>query len=261
MLLFLCSGVSTAIDSAVPGVRSAALRESNIAAKTTPEQFLINPALSAYVESLTIDTWHSRLFGLKELPLSGGSMVLPYRIANLGLAVQYFGHSLYQEMMLTANLSRRWQSGVHAGVNVRYHRTDVQRYGNSSVLSIDAGFIYEALTCLRFGGSISNMNHPAVNKFGEELSQIVRVSCAYDPADNAAVYLAVQKDGAFEPEVSIGMEISPIESFTFFSGVVLNDVKPAAGFQVKIKRVQMNYALQHHFELGATHVAGISFVK
>ncbi len=261
MLLFLCSGVSTAIDNAVPGVRSAALRESNIAGKTTTGQFLVNPALSAYAEHLIIDTWHSRLFGLKELPLSGGSLILPNETVNIGLSIQHFGHSLYQEMMLTANLSRAWESGIHAGGNLRYLRTDVQRYGNSSLFSLDAGFIYDVFTCLRFGGSISNMNHPAVNKFGEELSPIIRFGCAYDPADNATVYLAVQKDGAFQPEVSMGMEISPVESFTFFSGVLLNDVKPAAGILVKIKRVQMNYALQHHFELGATHVAGLSFVK
>lgn len=261
LLLITVGSLGLATESGVTGIRSAALRESNIASENDAGAFQLNPALAADVKRVYLDGWHARLFEIKELPLSGGVLAFPIGAFAGGVAAIHLGHTLYTETRFTFNMSGNWRTGISAGLNVQYRQTDVARYGIDRVLSFDVGFAYQVSNVLRLAGVIQNLNHPQLNESGEELEPIIRMGCAYKPSEAATAFLAVMKEGAFQPEVVTGVEFAASDHFTFLSSVELNNMKPAGGFQVRVHNVFVNYALQYHFELGATHIAGISFVK
>lgn len=261
LLLVISSCFGLATESGVTGIRSAALRESNIASENDAGAFQLNPALAAHVKSLYLEGWHARHFDLKELTLSGGLLTFPAGPIVGGIAVSHLGHSLYKKTRFTFNMSRIWPAGFSAGVNVQYRQTDVARYGSNRAFGFDIGIAYRMLNMLKFAGSIQNLNHPQINESGEELEPIIRMGCAYGPSEAATVFLAVMKEGVFQPEVSTGIEFAASDHFLLLSSIELNNMKPAGGFQVRVGNVLVNYSLQYHFELGATHIAGISFEK
>ncbi len=261
LLLVISNCFGLATEGGVTGIQSTALRESNIASKNDVGAFQLNPALAANVKRLYLDGWYTRLFNIKELPLSGGIMVFSVGKISSGIAVSHLGHSLYKETRFTFNTSRSWKTGFAAGVNMQYRQTDVLRYGSSNTIGFDGGIIYHASEVFSLAGSVQNINHPQINESGEDLEPIIRMGCAYKPSDVATVFLAVMKEGSFQPEVSKGVEFVSSDNLTLLISVELNDMTPSGVFQVRVGSIFVNYALQYHFELGATHITGISFAK
>ncbi len=179
---------------------------------------------------------------------------------STGLMVGSFGNTLYREATVGFNVSRAFWNGVlQVGLNVKNYYLKIKKYGSAAAFGIDVGLRYSPWHPLTFSMVVGNINQPALNGYQHEiptemnLGMVVRIS-------NQVVFTGVvQKEERFPVNVLVGFDFRINSHFFLQSGFQSYPGVPSLGVVFQQRNVRLHYALQYHFQLGETHLWGISF--
>ncbi len=197
-------------------------------------------------------------FGLSELSLGGFVYAHPTRVGILAISGGRFGFELYSEATVSATYSRPVHRTVALGLNVRYHRLDIEGYGSAAALGFDAGILIEPSERLRIGFVVKNLNAPAIGLAKERLPQVYSTGICYMPVDRFRILIDLEKDVRFPVSMRAGVEYQPLEFLAFRSGLATEPSKGTAGVGINYLRFAFDYAIQTHPELGFTHQFSVS---
>lgn len=240
--------------------RSAALANGYPASTAGRDGFLINPALSSYASGFYAALNHSRLYGLQELQYAGGAAVHPIGTFGAAISVENFGSSLYRETSTTINTSKSFlNKDLNIGISLHYYQISVTRYGSSSTASFSLGCQYQVLENLHIGAALTNVSRPALNGYRDEIPQVTRLGLQYQTSPTFITHLSIEKDSWYPPEITIAAEYIMYKGLALRSGFSSEISRPSLGIMLHVSRIEIDYALQHHFELGNTHFVGIAF--
>ena len=221
--------------------------------------FLMNPALTAWAKATRLGIGYAKPFGIPELNLANLLTNATLGKFGVGGAVHSFGNQQYREMMVSANLSRTFlQNKISLGVNFHWYRITIAHYGSpAQAFGLDLGAFIHLSQSVSTGFSLLNVNQPRLNGREEELPVVTTWGLAIRPADLVAVYLTLEKDRWYPVNLSLGVEASVTRFLVLQTGYQTNPTLPSLGLQFRHRWFAFYYALQYHFQLGATHSWGL----
>jgi hypothetical protein len=263
IFIIVCLGSKaafSAFDYPAYSARSAALSGSYIASTLSPDGFVLNPALLGNTSGFFAALNYSQLFNLKELRYTNGIIAYPFKSFGFGGAIEDFGNSMYRETRVSFSVSKRFHNNtLSLGLSLHYYQISVENYGNSATFGLNLGIRYQLLHNLHLAGTIENFNQPKLNGFGEQIPQRIQLGFQYQPVEQIAGHVKIQKDSWFSPEVFLGIEYKMFRGLELYTGFSTMATIPSFGVQFDILKVEINYAMQYHFDLGSTHFVGIAF--
>jgi len=259
VILVFSTGAFAAFDYPGYSPVGAALGNSYMASGQFASSFLLNPALSALPKFYTASLSYFQLFNMRELAYAGGTVTIPHGNWGIGAAAETFGGSRYRESRFALNMARRWSNNHFAlGITASFYNVNAGNYPAASTVGISLGIQYGLLSNLRIAGSVENINQPKLNGRAEEIPQRIRLGFQYNPLPDIDTFVTVEKDAYFDPDLLLGLALHPAASLKIYSGFSLQSSLPSGGIALQIGRLNINYALQYHFDLGTTHFIGIS---
>lgn len=249
-----------AFDYPANSPKNAALSGSPLASTYAGDGFLLNPALLVNANRFYAALNYSQLFNLKELRYSSGMVGMSLKSLGLGVGVEDFGNTLYRETKISIGAAKLFYNNILAvGLAVQIYHVSIERYGSSNSFGLNLGMRYQLLAGLHVAGTIENFNRPKLNGFGEQIPQKIQIGVQYQPLEQLAAHLKVQKDSWFSSEVLIGIEYRMLSNLQLCSGFSTLASIPSFGVMLDVSNIEVSYALQYHFDLGPTHFVGIAF--
>jgi len=238
------------------------MANSTIATTQFFSAFLLNPAISSAVKEGNLGLTYFKPYGISELNYAGLVFNIPFKNIGTGLAVSTFGNQLYRESQFIINFSKSFfKNKLFAGFNTHWYSVSVERYGNTNSLGMDAGLQYVINSKMLIGFSIHNFNQPELNGCQEEIPVITNWGISVGVDDRFHAYLAIQKDAWFPLNFMLGMNFKASSTFSVQSGFSTYPSSPTIGFYLERSKIRVNYVFQYHFDLGVTHLWGVSFHK
>jgi hypothetical protein len=259
-VLVFSGRVYSAFDYISISARNAALASSYLASTKISDAFLLNPALSVNNKNIYAGLNYSRLFNLEDLTYSMGVFSFSVKQNCIGLAIQNFGEDIYRENKITLNYARNLiDDKLAIGISGILYFISVANYNNLNTFGFSFGFRYKTSPSLWIAGAIENINRPKLNGYSEEVPQLIHFGLQYKVLDELYSHISVQKDAWFAPIVSFGIEYEIIKNLILSSGFTSAASLPSLGILLNISGIEIDYSIQHHFDLGPTHFVGIAY--
>ena len=218
-----------------------------------------NPAGAAGIRVRTLSLLHSpEPFGLRELERSALVFAEPAFTGCFVVGLSRFGFDLYREVTASISYAHRFSDQLDAGIAVTYYRLSIGSYGAASTVGVDMGVQWTMCPGLRGGFTATNVNAPTIGATGEKLPQLLSGGIAYEPLEGISVVLDVFKDLHFPLETRFGVEYRLVDELTLRAGVARDPAFFCAGLGFSVRPVIIDYAFQHHIELGFVHHIGVT---
>jgi hypothetical protein len=238
------------------------LSNSVIVSENFYSTFLLNPAATAQMNSINLGLMYFKPYSISEL--NNAIIISNFNIKNFGagLSISTFGNSIYQENQLTLNLSRPlFIDRFCLGLNLSFYNIRIENYPNLSTYGLDLGIIYIANDFFQTGFAIKNINQPNLSEHTEEIPLITKWGAAFKLEERINAYISIEKDSWFAPCLSFGFEFKTGEFLSIQSGYMTYPSMPSIGFILSKNWINFHYGFQYHFELGGTHLWGITFSR
>ena len=262
VLLIMTAPLFGAFDYTIPDVILMSTSESMVVSKHHYAAYLLNPAVSSQVRDAHLSLHYTQPYGITGLISGAFISQLKRGDYGFGLTATAFGNELYRENQLIGNLSHEFFDGQLAvGVNLRWNNLAVENYGTINVLGVDAGVQYQIQGGLLMGFAIRNINQPQLNNHAEELPVITQWGISFQPIERFDTYIALIKESWYPLSVRIGVLMRINSILGIHSGFNSNPSVPSFGFTLKRNWISVQYGLQYHFDLGGTHVWGLSIER
>jgi hypothetical protein len=137
----------------------------------------------------------------------------------------------------------------------------VTGYNNLNTVGIDAGVQYLLHPGLLMGFSLINLNQPVLAGYREEIPLITRWGISYHPTKRITAFASISKDSWFPLSLRMGFQLLVNPFLSLYSGLNTDPSVPSLGLQLRRNRISVNYAFQYHFDLGGSHMWGLTFGK
>ncbi len=262
IILLLAINVFAAFEYNVSEPYVSATSGSMVASTDKYSSYLLNPALSAAYRDLSVSLVYGKPYELPELRSGGLISRFGFGAFGGGAAFSTFGSDLYQENMVMANVSRCvLKERVYAGLNFRWYSISIENYGSSSTAGIDFGLLYLLSPYIQMGFSVTNLNQPDINGISQQFPLVTRWGVTYRWSDRFIFHTALEKEIRFPVSVRFAGHLKVSNSIDLYSSMNSYPSVPALGFMFSRNHIAIHYAFQYHFDLGGSHMWGISFSK
>jgi hypothetical protein len=262
ILLILALPLFGAFEYIIPDVNLISTSESIVVSNQLPSAYLLNPAVSSQVQNNHFSLFYTQPYGVPGL--MSGAFISHYRSGRygFGFTTTVLGNEIYRENQLVGNISREFfDRRLAVGVNLRWNLLSVENYGSLSVLGVDAGLQYQLQRGILMGFAVRNINHPQLTDHAEQLPIVTQWGMSFQLTDRFDTYIALSKDSWYPLSVRIGVLMRINSILLVHSGFNSNPAIPSFGLTLKHHWISVQYGLQYHFDLGGTHVWGLSFER
>jgi len=255
------------------GVRGDGMSKATVAINGDITSSLINPASFRMNCNRSINLGYNKLFMMyNHLFMSYGQKT---SFGNIGL--------LYIERDITGDftdsLNNVLSSGVlesekgivfthnfplnnyiQAGYNFKLYNLSMQKYGNATAISLDAGIVGNLFSTFKIGAAVHNVNRPI---FGKVIAYYVPsnliVGVSYEPYKGLLTTLQFEKEEGYDTRTEVGIEYKIIDPLlTVRCGVANNPMDFSAGLTINMGNFNIEYAYSSQREINDSHEVGIS---
>lgn len=220
-----------------------------------------NQAGMASIQNFSAGVYYENRFGLKELGLKSGAVIMPVKSGVFGLNVTNFGYTQYSETKVGLAFAKQFSSKFSAGVQLDYLSTHIaENYGNSSAIAAEAGFICKLNSKMAIGGHIYNPTRAKIASYNDERAPtIAKLGLSYTFSEKVIIAVETEKDIQYDPYFKAGIEYRPVKQLYFRTGFSTNPVLNAFGFGLDFKNFKLDFATSYHRTLGFTPQFSIIF--
>jgi hypothetical protein len=234
--------------------------ESSVASRQIYASYLRNPAISSQVNHAHFSLFFTQPYGMPDLRT--GSFITHFRLKKygFGLSTVLLGNEIYRETQVIGNLSRSFYNEQFSfGLNIRWYNLQVDGYGSMNVAGVDAGIQYQLHNGILMGFALRNVNQPGIAGQAEQLPSIIQLGMSFQLTNRVDTYLSVQKDSWYPLSVRFGVSMLINSYFQFQTGFNSSPSVPSMGMSLNRHWISVQYGFRYHFDLGGTHVWGLSF--
>lgn len=241
------------------GVKAIGMANTFVAVADDPWAIQYNPAGLSRIPYGEISGFIvPQQFGLPELRTTALAMVLPLKDVSLGASFDRFGFDLYNETTMSIGAGKAFSPSMFGGMTLNYRSLAIAGYGNTSVLSVDAGVLAEILPSVVVGGCFKNITNASFVKGDDDIPQCFSIGAGWKALNDLFVTAELEKDIRYAASLKAGIEKTFLNLLSLRFGVANNPDKYAAGIAVKYAGIEFGYAGYSHAELGWTHQIEIS---
>ena len=255
-LLFLnCTKGQNAFSS-ISGARGIGVGNSNLVYQDIYSGFN-NQAGLAHLEGFSGAVFTENRFLLNELQLLGLSIANPINSGTVGMTLQYFGFSAYNEQKIGLNYSRKLLEGLSIGAQFDFLNTRIKEYGSASAITFELGLQYEILEKIIAGVHVYNPIRVSLGT--DELPSILQIGITYQATDYITISGSIEKDTYLPYNFRFGFEYELLNKIHLRAGVNSQSNRFSFGVGYSVNQLHLNIAASYHETLGFSPAFGVSY--
>jgi len=220
-----------------------------------------NGAAITEVRQITISLNYLRYLFSNELSAQSFAMVIPLRNNFLGVHLQRYGFSAYNESKMGFTYAKKFNQ-LSFSLNANYHQLTIQNYGSATAVSVDIGSLYTFNNQFIIGAYIKNpfqQNYVATNLVTEILTSY-SVGFSYIASNKVLLATSVSKtkQQAIDPRFGLEYKIHTILSLR--GGTSLKPFKQYGGMGLNYKKLAFDFAVANDNNLGYLPQISLGYV-
>ena len=221
------------------------------ASQADPLSFTANQAALAKINQVGAGVYGERRFLLAATSSYAAAFVLPSRLGNFGVALNYSGFKNFNENKIGLAYSRSLGTKIDIGIQFNYYSYRIPSYPSGSSVNLEAGVIMHLSDKLNAGAHVFN---PVGGKLGklqdEKLATAYKFGLGYDASDNFFVGSEIVKEEDKPVNVIAGFQYQFARQFFVRSGMMSESSTVFAGVGVGFKNLRLDIAGSYHQLLG-----------
>ncbi len=254
-LLSVASGENPPIGGRSAGMANASVTSTDFWSLSS------NQAGIASIQNFSAGIYYENRFGIKELGLKAGAVVMPTNSGVFALSITNFGYSLYNENKIGLAYARNFSNKFSAGIQLDYLSTHIaENYGNSSAIAAELGMIFKMNSKMAIGAHIYNPTRAKIASYNDERAPtIAKLGMSYIFSEKVSIAVEAEKDIQYNPFFKAGIEYHPINQLYFRTGISTNPMLNTFGFGLELKNFNLDFATSYHQTLGFSPQFSIIF--
>lgn len=240
------------------GARSRALGDANTTISDSWAMFNNIGGISGESRGSVVFGFN-QYFDLEGFNSVAVGVVQPTRFGNIGISALRFGDDLYSEQMYSLGMGNKI-GFVRLGFRANYFQVQIDEYGTTAGFLLDFGGIVELSPKWSFGATVSNFTASTLSDLDNAaLPVVMKVGISFKPAKQVTLLADLVKDVEFDPEIRAGMEYWVNQKIALRTGINTQPFSGFAGFGLRLRQFEIDYALCSHQFLGFNHQLSVSF--
>ncbi|OQX95755.1 hypothetical protein B6I21_03760 [candidate division KSB1 bacterium 4572_119] len=219
----------------------------------TPDAIYLNCAGLAQLNSTALSFNYVRPFGMKELAHFSFNTAIPTSWGHFAAGVSSFGNELYQEQTTVFGFSESISEKFFYGINFHYMKLQIKGYGSDYCYGIDVGFLVKLNPRLNWGFFTTNINRASIGKSDDLLPQSFSTGINIVPLERINLNVDLYKELPFPLELRAGIEYKLLDKIAVRGGFSTEPAQFCGGFGFFFRKIQCDYAVNTHMDLGLTH--------
>jgi hypothetical protein len=178
---------------------------------------------------------------------------LPTSSGNFGFAATRFGSSDYNETETGLAYAHKIGDKAAIGAQFNYHSFKLASYGQKSLLSIDAGAIFQLSNELRGGFHVYKPAGNLKAKDGElKLASVYEVGLGYDASDQLFLTAVASKVEGVSMQVNAAVQYAITKGILCKGGISSGSSSFYIGAGFSLKYFRLDAITSFHPQLGVT---------
>ncbi len=222
-----------------------------------------NQAAGAYLERPSIGLYYAPVFIGQGVTNVSGIVAIPVKKGGtLGLAVNYFGYSLYNEKKVGLSYAIKLAKYISLGIQLDYLNNKISGYGTKNYVTFEMGVFARPIDELSIAFHVYNPLKIYIDKAtGEKVPTVFRFGITYEAVKKFFISAQIDKDLKNKLIFRAGAEYTLKDLISFRAGVATDPVTGTFGLGVILKQglcfdaafsYQGNLGFQPHFGITYT---------
>lgn len=260
-ILIFGFSISYSIENYPAGARSRALSNAFISVSDIWSNFH-NQAGIAGIKSISAGFYYESRFMVDELSLAAGTLILPTKTGNFGIAFYQFGKGSFKENKIGLSYALPLTEKLSAGIQLDYFSQRFPENERSKgFVTFEAGAVYSPNKKLYLGAHVFNPISAGIEtaEGKQKIPAVFRLGGHYQFDEMVMLITEVQKETGHPFSVKSGIEFSPVRNLSLRFGVSGKLFSYTAGMGYKFGKITTDIAFGYHGNLGITPVVSIQF--
>ncbi|WP_443947196.1 hypothetical protein ACJVDH_08805 [Pedobacter sp. AW1-32] len=220
-----------------------------------------NGAAITEIKQTTVSLNYLRYLFSNELSAQSFAMVIPLRNNFLGIHLQRYGFSEYNESKMGFTYAKKFNQ-LSFALTANYHQLTIKNYGSATAVSVDAGALYTFNNQFIIGGYIKNpfrQNYFATNLTTEILTSYT-VGFSYIASDKVMLATSISNTRQQAVDSRFGLEYKIHTTLSLRCGTSLKPFKQYGGIGLNYKKIAFDFAVANDNNLGYLPQISLSYV-
>ena len=198
-------------------------------------------------------------FNISELSSLNAGLIYPVGAFNLGLTINKFGDQVHHQNQVGL-AAGHIMGNTSLGLKINYLIYNTEGYGSRGYFIAEVGSVTEFSSRLKVGIYAYNVNLAKFSDSGDNrLPILFRAGISYQPLPSFALNIETEKTFGYTTATKIGFLYHLKKKFHITSGIRTNPLNYNFGAGVDTGRLEVDYAITGHSELGLSHLLSISY--
>jgi hypothetical protein len=177
--------------------------------------------------------------------------VMPAKLGNFGIQLNYAGFKNFNENKFGLAYARAAGSKLDVGIQFNYYSNRIPGYGTASAVYAEAGAIIHVSSKLNAGVHIYNPTGAPLGKEGnEKLAAAYKFGLGYDASPGFFISAEICKEESMPINVLAGVHYQFAKQFFARAGIVSQTSSIYAAFGISWKNMRADVAVARHPQLG-----------
>lgn len=247
-------------ENYIVGSRSAGIAHSSVAIS---DLWAVqnNPACMVDINKISAGLYYENRFLIKELSLKSFVLAVPVNFGVIGLSVNYFGFSLYNESKIGLAYARKFGERFSAALQIDYLSTRIgENYGNKSLLTFDVGLSSKINDKLTIAAHIFNPQSAEISRsYDERTPAIIKIGAAYFISDGLLLSFEADKNINNDAIIKSGIEYLLMKKVYLRTGISTNPLINFFGVGFNFKNFTVDFSSSIHNVLGFSSQISFSY--
>ncbi len=218
-----------------------------------------NAAAITQINKFQTGAYSEQRFTESKLELSNISIVQPFKYVHVGLAINHFGYSVYNQQRLVASVAKKLSPSFSLGIQLNYVSTFIQDYGTTGNATIGLGVYANPIPKLTLAFVVFNPSQSTYGKTTrEKIPAYARLGCAYTLSEK--VRLNIEADQQLNNELiwRAGVYYKIHDVLHLGMGAATKPTYYTFGTALLLKKVKIDIAMSIHEVVGVSPHLGLS---
>lgn len=187
------------------------------------------------------------------------SLLMPTKLAAVGLGIFRFGDDIYNENIASLAFGNTI-GNTSLGLRSNYIQYRAEGFGTSAALSFDFGGISQLTPQISVGAYITNLTQSKLSDTDKQrLPTKLVAGLGFRPSDKVFLITEIEKELDYQATWHGGFEYAVYKKFFFRSGFNLNPNAAFFGLGGQKKNIKFDYALSMNPLTGQAHQASATY--
>lgn len=219
-----------------------------------------NPSAISDFKNINAGISSEQRFGESKLSKESIAFVLPTKFINVGLSINHFGYTLFNQQKISLSLAKKLSKQFSLGITFSYFETNISEQNHSGNFLGELGLLYHPFSKWHLGMFIFNPTQSKYTEYSyDRIPTYARFGVSYDISDK--VKFVTEAEQILNQKIVLrgGIKYQIHKILSLSLGAATNPVFVTFGTGIKLKNFKVDFAASFHQVLGISPHLSISF--